>query len=128
MRTVPAAVLTMGVAWCGTAWTEGPPPQPMAEEAAGAHRRNARATEALLHGKTSRSTGVPVAAARRADGSPRVTYAVAAGPTRVQARIAKGAEAMAAKIVPGEPLAPVCTGAADGMVSPYVTGCRPAEP
>lgn len=129
MRAMLAAAMVGGAAWYSTARAQDARlPELTAEGFAEAHQRNSYATEADLNGKTFRFTGVPMAVTRGADGLPRVTYAVPAAPWRVQAQIAKEAEGMAAKIAPGEPLALVCTGAADGMLFPFVTGCRAAKP
>ncbi len=126
MRAGLAAVA--GAGWIGAAVAETAPREWTAEAFARAHQVNAYATEAALNGTVFRFVGTPIAVQRGSDGLPRVTYAVGAAPWRVQAQIAKDAEAAAAEIVPGEPLALVCTGAADGMFFPYVTGCRPAAP
>lgn len=129
MRAVLAGLVAVA-AGCGAAARaqDARLPEVTAEAFAEAHQRNAYATEAALKDRPFRFTGVPMAVTRGPDGLPRVTYPVSAGPTRVQAQIAKEAEGIAARIVPGEPLVLVCTGAADGMLFPFVTGCRAAAP
>lgn len=129
MRAVLAGLVAVA-AGCGAASRaqDARLPEVTAEAFAEAHQRNAYATEAALKDRPFRFTGVPMAVQRWADGLPRVTYATEAGSRRVQAQITKEAEGIAAGIVPGEPLALVCTGAADGMLFPYVTGCRAAVP
>lgn len=129
MRAMLAAAMVIGAAWYGgAAASETALREWTAETFAQAHQINAYATEAALNGTVFRFVGTPIAVQRGPDGLPRVTYAVGAAPWRVQAQIAKEAEGIAAKIRPDVPLTLICTGAADGMMFPYVTGCRAAGP
>lgn len=135
MGAIRAAVIAAAMAGAALAVrpAAGLTPEPelsevTAESFGEAHARNGYATEAALKGRTFKFTGVPMAVTAWPDGLPRVTYAVPHGTGRVQAQLVREAIPAAAGIVPGKPLALVCTGAEDGMLFPFVTGCRPIVP